>query len=310
MPTYSIVVPVYNSEKTLEVLHKRVTEVFEANRWEDFELILVDDCSRDDSAKVMSRLREQDKRVKIIFLAKNFGQHRALLCGFHHCKGEYVITMDDDLQHPPEEIPKLVEYMQSNSDVDAVVGSYLVKKHGPIRNFGTKMTNWFTSKMFHKDKNLHLTSFRLMRRYVVENICGIHVNNPRIGHLLLQVTNRIRNVDVRHDVRAYGKSGYTFSRLVRDFINNILNNSDLPLAVLGSLGLLSLAASILMILYYIVRYFFVGVSVPGFTTIVVLQLALGGLILFGIGLLGRYLINLNGEVKKMPNYVVRYKEVD
>lgn len=310
MPQYSVVVPVYNSEKTLELLYKRVTNVFEANYNGDFELILVDDCSRDNSAEVMRCLREQDRRVKIIFLAKNFGQHRALLCGFHHCKGEFVITMDDDLQHPPEEIPKLIDYMQKHPDVDVVVGNYLVKKHGIIRNFGTKMTNWFTSQIFHKDKNLHLTSFRLMRRYVVEGMCSISVANPRIGHLLLQITNRIRNVDVRHDARIFGKSGYTFSHLVRDFTTNILNNSDLPLAILGRLGVLSFIVSILMIIFYVARYFICGLSVQGFTTIVVLQLALGGLILFGIGLIGRYMIQLNKEVKKMPNYVVRSKEVD
>jgi len=310
MPQYSIVVPVYNSEKTLELLYKRVTEIFEAKYNGDFELVLVDDCSQDHSAEVMRLLREQDLRVKIIFLAKNFGQHRALLCGFHNCKGEYIITMDDDLQHPPEEIPKLIEYMQAHSDVDVVVGNYLVKKHGIVRNMGTKMTNWFTSKIFHKNKNLHLTSFRLIKRYVVEGICDIQVANPRIGHLLLQVTNRIRNVDVRHDSRLYGKSGYSFGRLVRDFTNNILNNSDLPLAILGRLGFFSFIISILMIIYYIARYFIFGLSVQGFTTIVVLLLALGGLILFGIGLIGRYMIQLNSEVKKIPNYVIRSKEVD
>ena len=155
-----------------------------------------------------------------------------------------------------------------------------------------------------------MTSFRLMKRYVVEGICDIQVANPRIGHLLLQVTNRIRNVDVRHDSRLYGKSGYSFGRLVRDFTNNILNNSDLPLAILGRLGFFSFIISILMIIYYIARYFIFGLSVQGFTTIVVLLLALGGLILFGIGLIGRYMIQLNSEVKKIPNYVIRSKEVD
>lgn len=310
MTKYSIVVPVYNSQKTLETLYKRIKDVFEEHYGGNFELILVDDSSTDGVSAVMHELHEKDKRVKTIYLARNFGQHSALMCGFHYVTGDIVITMDDDLQHPPEETVKLIDYLEKNPQTDVVCGNYDSKKHSAIRNFGTKMTNMFTSRMFSKPKDLHLTSFRAMRRYIVDSLCTYTDTRPRIGHLILRTTNRIANVTVRHNPRQYGKSGYTFKHLVRDFVNNILYNSDLPLLALGWMGVIALGVSIIMILYYLIRYCVSGYSIAGFATLVILLLAFGGLLLFGLGIIGHYLAQIVSEAKKMPYYIVRDKEID
>ena len=151
MSLYSVVVPVYNSEHTLEELYTRLEKVFRETIKEEFELILVDDGSKDRSFEVMQGLRKKDQRVKIIQMARNFGQHPALLCGFAHVKGEFVVTMDDDLQHQPEELPKMVRVMQERDDVDAIIASYEGRKHGVIRRLGTKISVWATSKMLGKD---------------------------------------------------------------------------------------------------------------------------------------------------------------
>ena len=302
---FSVVVPVYNSENTLEELYARVKYSFEEEIKESFELILVDDSSRDNSYDKMKKLRLADKRVKIIQLSRNFGQHSALLCGFAASKGDFIVTMDDDLQHPPEEIYKLIQEIQQNEKLDVVIGAYERKKHGPIRNLGTYMSNLVTSKMFGSDPELQLTSFRIMRRNVVNALLQLHVSYPRIGHMLLRVSNRIGNVTVQHDARKYGTSGYTFRRLVNDFIRNITTNSEFPLKILKNIGILAFFTSVLLALYYMLRFFIKGVSVAGFTTLVILLLLFSGIILLGIGILGEYLFRTLEETKHIPNYFIR-----
>lgn len=301
---YSIVVPVYNSEKSLEDLYTRLSKIFEEEQ-QSFELILVDDSSKDNSYQIMKKLNSENSNVKIIQMSKNYGQHKATLCGMRYTAGEFVITMDDDLQHPPEEIPKLIKAMDENENIDVVIGVYDSKKHNLIRNLGTMCTNKLTSLIFHKDPHLKLTSFRLMRRRIVDGLLSFNLKNPRIGHMLLQISNRILDVQVHHDVRVYGKSGYSFKRLVNDFFNNVLNNSDLPLKILGRIGIISFISSILLSLYYICNYLIRGVRVQGWTTLVVLILLFSGMILFALGLIGNYMIRILNETKESPTYVIR-----
>ena len=310
MSLYSVVVPVYNSQATLVELHQRLCKVFDEKLSLDFELVLVDDSSRDGSFSKMQQLRQQDKRVKIVQLSRNYGQHCALLCGFKYAKGDYIITMDDDLQHPPEEIPKLIQVLNGDPEIDVVIGRYESKKHGPIRNFGTYLANRVSSAIFKKDPKLQLTSFRIMKRFVVEAMLEMHVDFPRIGHLLLMVSNRICNVVVEHDSRKYGKSGYTFKRLVKDFFANILTNSSFPLIVVRDIGIASFIISILLGIYYLYRYLLYGISIQGWITLVILILSYSGLILLAIGIIGDYLIRILKEAKKIPNYAIRQCEME
>ena len=309
MSLYSVVVPVYNSEHTLDELYGRLRKVFDETMKEPFELILVDDSSRDNSYEKMQMLHQKDPRVKIIQMAKNFGQHPALLCGFQYATGDYVITMDDDLQHPPEEIPKLAAVIKERSDVDVIIAKYEGRKHNVIRRLGTRFSVYATSKMLNKDPNLEITSFRLMRKFIVDAILQMNVRLPQIGNLLVQTSNRIINVTVHHDERKYGKSGYTFRRLMRDLIYDITTHSALPLIIVRDIGIISFFASILLGIFYLVRYFVYGVSVEGFTTLVLLLVAYSGLSLLGIGVIGQYLMNILNESRKMPNYIERRKEL-
>ena len=309
MSLYSIVVPVYNSEHTLEELYARLKNVFENTMQEEFELILVDDSSRDNSYAVMEKLHRQDDRVKIIQMAKNFGQHPALLCGFSFAKGEFIITMDDDLQHRPEEIPKMAAAIKDRDDVDVIIAKYENRKHNFIRRLGTRISVYATSKMLKKDPNLEITSFRLMRRFIVEAILNTNTHLPQIGNLLVQSSNRIINVPVHHDARKIGKSNYTFRRLAKDLIYDITSNSAIPLLLVRDLGIFSFIISIILGLFYLIRYFIYGVSVEGWTTLVLLTLAYNGIILLAIGIILKYLMNILNEAKKMPNYVIRKKEI-
>ena len=191
---YSVVVPVYNSEHTLQELYTRLEKVFREVIKEEFELILVDDGSKDRSFEVMQELRAKDNRVRIIQMARNFGQHPALLCGFAHVKGDFVVTMDDDLQHQPEELPKMINVMRERDDVDAIIASYEGRQHGFIRKLGTKFSVWATSKMLGKDPDLQITSYRLIRRFLVDAMVKTNTYLPQIGNLLVLTSNRIINV--------------------------------------------------------------------------------------------------------------------
>ena len=205
MSLYSVVVPVYNSEHTLQELYTRLEKVFREVIKEEFELILVDDGSKDRSFEVMQELRAKDNRVRIIQMARNFGQHPALLCGFAHVKGDFVVTMDDDLQHQPEELPKMINVMRERDDVDAIIASYEGRQHGFIRKLGTKFSVWATSKMLGKDPDLQITSYRLIRRFLVDAMVKTNTYLPQIGNLLVLTSNRIINVPVQHAARVYGK---------------------------------------------------------------------------------------------------------
>ena len=308
MCLYSVVVPVYNSEHTLQELYTRLEKVFRETIKEEFELILVDDGSKDRSFEVMKELREKDSRVKIIQMARNFGQHPALLCGFAHAKGEFIVTMDDDLQHQPEELPKMINVMNERDDVDVIIASYEGRKHNLIRKLGTKLSVWATSKMLGKDPNLQITSYRLIRRFLVEAMLKTNTYLPQIGNLLVLSSNRIINVPVQHAARAYGKSGYSFRRLVKDLIYDITAHTAFPLLMVRNIA--SFLVSLCLAIYYLVRYFMFGISVEGWTSLMLVMLAFFGLTLLSIGIIGIYLMNILNEAKKMPHYVIRQEETD
>ena len=307
---YSIVVPIYNSAQTMDELYNRIRAVFENVIQEDFELILVDDCSKDNSHEVIRRLNKLDDRVKFISLAKNHGQQKAVLCGIEHTEGDYVITMDDDLQHPPEEIPKLIEKMKSDSNIDVVIGMYDSKKHNGIRRLGTRMLDILSNAVFRKNKDLKLTSFRLMKSVVADNLAEVGLKSPTVGHCILLVDGNVVNTEVRHDPRKAGKSGYSFGKLVKTFLNNVYVNSDFPLRLLGTIGIMSFAASILLAIYYLIRYFTGHINVSGFTTLILVVLFMNGLSLLAAGIIGRYLMVIINETKTLPKYSIREKNVD
>ena len=306
---YSVVVPVYNSEHTLEPLYSRLKAVFEEVLHEEFELILVDDGSKDHSFEIMEKLHNADPRVKIIQMARNFGQHPALLCGFHYVSGDFVITMDDDLQHPPEEIPKMIKVMNERDDVDVILARYENRKHNLVRRLGTWVSVSMTTKMLNKDPDLEITSFRLMRRFIADAIMDTTVHLPQIGNLLVMNSNRIINVDVHHDARAYGHSGYSFRRLVHDLIYDITTHSALPLIIVRNIGIVTFLISIILGFVFLIQYLTGRISVPGWTSIILVLLASTGLTLLSVGILGDYMLHVLNEAKKMPQYTIRKKEL-
>ena len=242
----SIIIPIYRSADSLKELYKGIKDEMELLNV-PFELIMIDDASPDNSWKVMKKLKEKDSRVKIIRFSKNFGQHPALLCGMSYATGDYIITMDDDLQNPPSEISKLLNAIKNDSKTDVYIGDYYYKKHNWLRNIATFIINILTSYIFEKDRNLKLTSFRIMRSRLVKDILTHKTESPRIGQIILMVTDKIKNVKVKHNPRKYGSSKYTFKKLFKDFFDSIIINSSFPLKLLSCIGLFIFSLSFFLV---------------------------------------------------------------
>ncbi len=309
MIKYSIVIPVYNSVDSLAQIVEIASKSIESYT-ADFEIIFIDDDSPNQNTwPELKKLRQQNSKVKIIRLRKNHGQHKAILCGFQHAQGEFIITMDDDLQHPPEEISKLIEGINNHPEVDVVIGAYESKQHNFFRNLGTNVLNRITSYVFDKPLDLKLTSFRIMRKCIAEEVLDYKTYHPRIGNILLQVTSKIINVKVKHDSRHYGRSGYTLRRLFADAITNIISNSALPLKLVSYLGFFCSIVSILLTIYFLAKRIFVGISIPGWTTIFLALTFFFGILFFTLGIIGEYLSRILLEVTGSKKIIIKEKEL-
>jgi dolichol-phosphate mannosyltransferase/undecaprenyl-phosphate 4-deoxy-4-formamido-L-arabinose transferase len=301
---YSIVVPVFNSEKTLNSLYQRLVEFF-AQWGATLEIVFVDDGSRDRSWEIVSNLAQSDSRVKGIQLMRNFGQANATLCGFSYAQGQFIITIDDDLQNPPEEIAKLINRLESDDNLDVVIGSFRQKKHALWRRAGSLILNWWSSMIFQKKSSLRLTSFRLMRRSVAECLLDFNTPHPAIGALICSVTSRIANVEVDHHERMIGRGSYTIVKLFSLTLSKFLSFSTMPLRFLAGLGLVGLLVSILLGVVLLVQYLLGQITVPGYTSLALLLIGVSGLNFLVFGIMGEYLLRILQAGYATPAYRVR-----
>ena len=302
---YSIVIPCYKSGKWLDDLVGRIEKVMQP-LGEPFEIILVNDASPDDTWQAIERNAQSYPFVRGIDLLFNVGQFRALICGLEHSRGSYVITMDDDLQHPPEELTKLVTAMRERPELDCIMGAYEDKKHDFIRNLGSRFMGKLNEIFYQKPPDLQLSSFRIMRRQVADAVCAHRTVKPIIGPLILRSTRRVGNVTVEHHPRTGGRSNYSLLKLVRTTLDNMISVSTLPLQFLSIMGFLCALGSGLLTAYYLLLYLIGHIAnVPGFTTVVLLVTFFGGMILLSIGILGEYIILIITQTSKPPRYFIR-----
>ncbi len=298
-------VPCYRSGPWLEKLVERVAATMQP-LGRSYELILVNDASPDDVTwPAIRKLAATHPEVIGIDLMGNVGQFRALLCGMEEAAGDLLVTMDDDLQNPPEEIPKLITAIEADDELQAVIGSYRQKRHSWFRNLGTRMVARVYRSTYGKPDGLQTTSFRALRRSLVDAILAHRTVKPVIGALILQSTSRIANVDVDHHPRSEGGSGWRLGRLMGATIDNVVNASTAPLRFVSLAGIVIALFSFALALFYLLQGFFNPTVVAGFPTTVVLIIFFGGSILAAIGLLGEYVIRIVTEVTGAPRYVVR-----
>ena len=300
----SIVIPVYNSQNIIAKTIKQI--LIETNKNNlDIEIILINDGSSDDSWRVIRGLAKEHQEIKSINLIKNFGQHNAILCGFENAIGDYVITMDDDLQNPPSEIIHLVNKITKNKQCDLVFGKFKEKKHVGYRKLGSKFVGYLNYKIFNKPKNITLTNFRIIKKDVIDRLLQHNTSHPYIPGLLLLYATNILNVSIEHHNRIYGKSNYTFKKLFSLVGNILINYSSYPLKVLSSIGFVISSISFITGLFFLISELVNGTSVTGWTTIVVLTSFLGGFIIVLLGLIGEYLSRILDQMSNNKSYCIK-----
>jgi len=299
--TYSVVVPVFNGEATLEELFSRTDKLFQ-QLGASYEMIFIDDGSRDKSWEVLKKLKAgNEKTVKAIKLSKNFGQHNAIFCGLNFISGDYVITMDDDLQNPPEEIEKLIQRHAAN-EADLVYGYFKRKKHEFWRNIGSKMLKNSSRKL--QDAPGEGSSFKLIERHLIDKILKHHQNFVYIDELFLWYTEDIEFVEVNHHARKHNRSGYSHGKLFKLFFNVTVYYTAVPLKIMTYLGLISSIISFGFGIRFIIRKLFFDVPL-GYTSIIVTILFAAGLILLSLGIIGEYLNRIYIVQNKKPPYSIK-----
>ena len=299
---YSVVIPVFNSESVIGETVSRTRDFLTRNYY-PHEIIHVNDGSRDGSWDVIKDLAQKYENVKAIDLLHNYGQHNANLCGFKHSTGDYVITMDDDLQNPPEEIAKLIGAVADGSDL--VLGEYVEKKHSFYRRLGSKFIAYINRKIFHSQKDLVLTNFRIIRRDVVDRVCSYKTRLPYIPGLVLLFSSKRKNVLVEHLPRKQGKSNYSMYRILKLVATILFNYSSLPLRFMAGFGFVVSALSLVLALYYFVVALLAGSNVPGWSTLVILLAFFNGILILLISVVGEYVVRLLRESGTSESYYIK-----
>ncbi len=306
----SIIIPVYNSYKSLPELYERLISTIKEIS-DSYEIIMVDDGSNDNSYEVMKELRMIDKNVKIIKLIKNYGQHNALICGFQYSSGEYIVTLDDDLQNPPEEIKNLFKNLSEKYDV--VIGIPKKKEHNFFRNISSRLMNNLCNSILGYPKKIRQSSFRLFRKKVILNILDIKNNYPYLPAYIARVVSfdKITNVVTNHEKRKYGNSNYSLKSLIGLSFNLLFNYSSLPLKAISLIGVITSFSSMIYGLYLLIKKILIGEYFQqGWLSIIVLTSFLGGVTLLSLGIIGEYLKRVITEVSINKQYIIEEKFTD
>ncbi|MCI0499565.1 MAG: glycosyltransferase family 2 protein [Planctomycetales bacterium] len=297
----SAVVPVYNSQDSLEPLSKRLSAVLET-RFEDWEIILINDGSRDGSWAAICKLADANPHVRGVNLMRNYGQHNALLAGIRMAKYELTVTLDDDLQHPPEEIPKLLETL--NQGYDVVYGSPKEGRHGFSRNIASQITKLALYSVMSVQIAPKVSAFRVFRTSLRNAFADYHAPHPSIDVLLSWATTHFSFVEVAHEGRKIGKSNYTFLKLLGHSLTMATGYSTLPLRFASILGFTFTLFGFFVLVYVLSRYMINGSPVAGFPFLASTVSIFAGVQLFCIGIIGEYLARMYSRMMDKPTYVI------
>lgn len=303
MQKVSFVIPCYRSERTLEGVVDEIRNTMQQLGKYAYNIILVNDCSPDNTLEVIRKLCRQYDNIKGIDFAKNFGQHSALMAGLRKADGDIVVCLDDDGQTPANEVGKLLEGIENGSDV--VYAQYEIKKHSMFRNFGSWMNDVMTRVMLGKPKDLHVTSYFAVKRFVVESMLAYQNSYPYVIGLVLRATKNIINVPVKHRSREIGASGYTMKKLLSLWFNGFTSFSILPLRVATVVGSCCAGVGFLYLIYTVIKKL-VNPAVPvGFSSLMSVILFIGGMLMLMLGLIGEYVGRIYISINNSPQYVIR-----
>lgn len=303
-PYISIVIPVHNEQEMLGELHSRLTQVMNQLA-KSYEIILTNDGSTDRSAAILQEMYEQDpKHIRIIEFNGNFGQHMAIMAGFERVRGQIVITMDADLQNPPEEIGKLISAMEAGHDV---VNTYRENRQDSwwrlqVSKWHNQLRAWMMPKLVMQDEGCMLRAYR---RHIVDLMASTGESTTFIPALALTYATKPTEVGVAHAERSAGSSSYNFYKLIRYNFDLVTGFSVFPLQVFTMIGLLISLGSFVFVMFLFLRRLIVGPEVEGVFTLFAILFFLIGIVLFGLGIVGEYVGRIYQEVRKRPRFVVK-----
>lgn len=301
MKKISLVIPCFNSELSIGKVVKEIIDEVEAS-W-SYEIVLVNDFSLDSTWEEIIKLCDSNRNIKGISLAKNFGQHSALMAGFREVTGEIVIALDDDGQTPPKELGKLIQKIEEGHDV--VYAKYSEKEHSLFRNLGSEVNKKMAEYLIEKPKALYVSSYFAARRFVIDEIIKYDKPFPYVIGLILRTTKNIVNVEVMHNKRETGKSGYNLKKLFSLWFNGFTAFSVKPLRVATIIGVVMGGGGFLFMLYTIINKM-LNPHVPiGWSSIMASIMLIGGIILFMLGLIGEYIGRIYICINNSPQYVVK-----
>jgi glycosyltransferase involved in cell wall biosynthesis len=301
-PQLTVLVPVYRSAPILPMLYQRLKAVLEAQQLR-FEIVFIEDCGGDDAWSVIKGLSARDARVRGLRMSRNYGQHNALLCGIRAARGELIVTIDDDLQNPPEEIPKLLAVLGEGHDV--VYGSPEKERHGLLRDMASRVTKLALQNAMGAQTASKISAFRVFRTCLRDAFSNYRSPTVNIDVLLTWGSTRFTAVTVKHEARQQGESGYTVRKLMTHALNMMTGFSTLPLQIATILGFIFALFGFVVLVYVLVKYFMEGSSAPGFPFLASIIAIFSGVQLFSLGIIGEYLSRMHFRSMERPPFSVR-----
>lgn len=298
----SFVIPCYYSEKTIETVITRIIDTVIMDSRYDYEIICVNDGSTDGTYAVLKELAGNPK-IKVIDLSRNFGQHSALMAGFHHVEGDIIVCLDDDGQNSPEDMFKLIDKLEEGYDL--VSAKYPKDERGFIRRFGSKISFAMSRYLIDMPKDIELNSYYVMKRFLVDEIVKYQNAYPFVHGLVLRVTRKIANVEVSHNNRMVGRSGYNLHRLINLWLNGFTSFSEKPLRIASIVGIFSAGTGMIYAIFIIVRRLMGYIAASGYSSIMAALLIFFGIIMLFLGLLGEYVGRIYICINNAPQYAIR-----
>jgi glycosyltransferase involved in cell wall biosynthesis len=296
----SFVVPVYNGAQMVEALCDRLVPL--GRTYGSFEIILVDDGSSDNSCEEIRELQRSIPELCFVELSRNFGQHNATLAGLAHAQGEFIVTLDQDLQHPPEEVPRLIEKLEEGFDV--AYGLPEKRPHTLFRNLASDFSKWLSSKILSTALGGNFSSFRVIRSWVAAEVIQYNSSYIYLDGFISWTTAKVAGVVVPNPKSEY-QSEYTFFKLMTHGLNLLVNFSIRPLQIASVLGFAVSFVGLLLAAYIVVGKLFYGESVQGWTSLIVVVLVIGGLQMAFMGLIGEYMGRVLMNTNRAPSFIVR-----
>jgi len=303
MPYISIVIPVYNEEKTLPIMFGRLIPVMDTYG-KPYEVIFVNDGSKDGSQKVLAELfNKRPDVIRVVQFMRNYGQHPAIMAGFEHVRGEVVVTLDCDLQNPPEDIPKLLKLIEEGHDV---VGGIRARRQDLAwRKFVSKISNIVRARITNINMTDHGCMLRAYRRTIIDQIVECGDASPFITALAQTLAANPAEIEVGHEERAAGESNYNLYKLIRYNFDLVTGFSLVPLQLFTLAGMVLSGASLLLVVYMVLRRIFLGPEAEGVFTLFAIMFFLISVTMTGLGIVGEYVGRIYMEVRKRPRYMVK-----